>query len=77
MSKQKKKRTHLSFRLGPLATTLDAHCNATGESHSDVGREALAEKLGVEPPAMPQGFAAMAKSKADRIRKRRKKRGET
>ncbi len=58
----------MSLRLGPLAGPLVSRCESTGETPSDVLRLALAKELGLEPPAMPQGFAAMNPWKRQTIR---------
>jgi len=60
----------MSLRLGPLAEPLLQRCESTGETPSDVLRLALAKELGLEPPEMPQGFAAMSEKKAAKARKK-------
>jgi len=63
-------RDPMSLRLGPLAGPLLLRCESTGETPSDVLRLALAKELGLEPPAMPQGFASMSEKKAAKARKK-------
>lgn len=60
----------MSLRLGDLAEPLLKRCKKTGETPSDVLRLALAKELGVEVPAMAQGFAAMSVLKATKLRKK-------
>lgn len=60
----------MSLRLGPLAGPLLRRCDSTGETPSDVLRLALAKELGLEAPAMPQGFAAMNPKTAASARKK-------
>lgn len=55
--------TRLTIRLGPLDTPLAKWANARGLSLSDAARQLLAEGLGVEPPEMPQGTAALSPRK--------------
>ena len=45
----------ITFRLGPLAGPLAAYCEKHGTTPSDVIRAALAKRLGVNAPEMPQG----------------------
>lgn len=58
----------ISLRLGPLAGPLLLRCKSTEETPSEVIRKALAVELGIDVPAMPQGFAAMSESKAAKAR---------
>lgn len=60
----------MSLRLGTLAGPLLQRCEKTGETPSDVLRIALARELGLEPPAMLQGFAAMDEKTASKARKK-------
>ena len=60
----------MSVRLGPLAEPLLLRCESTGETPSDVLRLALAKELGLEAPAMPQGFAAMNPKTAAKARRK-------
>lgn len=60
----------MSLRLGPLAGPLLQRCESTGETPSEVIRKALAAELGLDAPAMPQGFAAMSATKAAKARKK-------
>jgi hypothetical protein len=69
----------ITFRLGPLAGPLAVYCEKHGTTPSDVIRAALAKRLGVDAPEMPQGnpgigeqAAAGAAARWKAKRKRRK-----
>ena len=70
----------ITFRLGPLAGPLAAYCEKHGTTPSDVIRAALAKRLGVKAPEMPQGNPDIAKQAAAgaaaRWQAKRKLRGE-
>ena len=54
----------ITFRLGPLAGPLAAYCEQHGTTPSDVIRAALAKRLGVNAPEMPQGNPDIAEQAA-------------
>ena len=54
----------ITFRLGPLAGPLAAYCEQHGTTPSDVIRAALAKRLGVNAPEMPQGNPGIAEQAA-------------
>ena len=69
----------ITFRLGPLAGPLAAYLKKHGTTPSDAIRAALAKRLGVNAPEMPQGnpdiadqAAAGAAARWQAKRKRRK-----
>ena len=69
----------ITFRLGPLAGPLAAYCEKHGTTPSGVIRAALAKRLGLNAPEMPQGnpdsadqAAAGAAARWKAKRKRRK-----
>lgn len=64
----------LTLRLGDLSGPLIAHCAARDISPSEFCRSAIADALGVAPPDMPQGFAAIPPDVADAIRRLPRKR---
>lgn len=50
----------ISCRLGLLAGPLATYCQKHGTTPSDVIRAALAKRLGVDAPEMPQGNPGIA-----------------
>ena len=54
----------ITFRLGPLAGPLAAYCEKNCTTPSDVIRAALAKRLGVDAPEMPQGNPDIAEQAA-------------
>ena len=60
----------ITLRLGDLVGPLGEAATKSGRSVSEEIRDRLAKSLGVEAPAMPQGFAAMPERKAARARKK-------
>lgn len=54
----------ITFRLGPLAGPLADYCEKHGCTPSDVIRAALARRLGVDAPEMPQGNPGIAEQAA-------------
>lgn len=60
----------LTIRLGPLAKPLGKRCDQTGETPSELVRRVIADELGVDPPDMPMGFAAMTPEQRSEIARR-------
>ena len=60
----------ITLRLGNLSEPLGDAATESGRSLSEEIRYRLAESLGVDPPEMPQGFAAMDASTAARARQK-------
>lgn len=67
----------ITFRLGPLREPLDARCEKTGETPSEVIRLGLAKELDVPVPELvpgnPNAAAQSKKANAARWKKRKKK----
>jgi spore maturation protein SpmA len=59
-----------TVRVGPLAPKIVRQLRETGETFSEYVRRLIADDLGVDPPAMPMGFAAMSPEQRSEIARR-------